>query len=354
MLRLAAGNVTPAASGLGHLAGSSADAYFVPTPEHLRRRLSPTPVPPRWLVVSPTLPRPLLRRINSFELVSSSPTAYLVEADDDAASLAATLDSSSWVAPLFPQLKVSPSVHPTDAQQVLVHLHAGSAASLARLWSAELEISITPYGATAVLASNGSAAVVSWCAEQLETRWIEPKPTFRIASRRRANDEAVDTMRWGAGATDLAAQAAWALNGTGQLVAVGDTGLHTSSCFFDDDPSVQYLAARTDVTTFTVDASAHRKVLAHVAHCVGGDATDGHGHGTHVCGSIAGDARDADGAPMANGLEEYNGAAPAARLFFHDLGVRGRERDGGGRVGPRHRRDPAAVRRGGARGGGEA
>ena len=116
------------------------------------------------------------------------------------------------------------------------------------------------------------------------------------------------------------------LLGRGQLVGVGDTGLDYRSCFFADEQE-------------DAPGPRHRKVEAYREVA---DGLDSDGHGTHVCGSIAGNAagggiedlgsRDpllADGAPLQGGgaglegAKGWNGMAPEARLAFTDLGLPG-------------------------------
>lgn len=88
------------------------------------------------------------------------------------------------------------------------------------------------------------------------------------------------------------------LHGGNQIVAVADTGLFTTSCFFN-----------------TGD-----KVVGYEDVAATGDG-DGHGHGTHVAGSIAGDN-------FGNGVHDsHDGMAPAARLYIQDVA------DGGDLIG---------------------
>jgi subtilisin family serine protease len=77
------------------------------------------------------------------------------------------------------------------------------------------------------------------------------------------------------------------LTGAGQVIAVADTGLQ------DDHPD---FAGR---------------VIEVVALGRPNDASDPHGHGTHVAGSVLADGSASDGT--------YAGVAPAARLYFQSL-----------------------------------
>ncbi len=76
-------------------------------------------------------------------------------------------------------------------------------------------------------------------------------------------------------------------DGTGQVVAVADTGID------DQHPDFQ------------------GRIVGTVALGRPNDATDPHGHGTHVAGSILGDGAASNG--------QVRGAAPKAQLFFQSL-----------------------------------
>jgi subtilisin family serine protease len=89
------------------------------------------------------------------------------------------------------------------------------------------------------------------------------------------------------------------INGTGQLVQVGDSGLDVKHCMFRDDGH--------DV------GPGHRKVHAYVKEYEASDAALGD-HGTHVTGSILGSNSSADA------YETEDGVAFGARVHFTGLG----------------------------------
>ena len=95
------------------------------------------------------------------------------------------------------------------------------------------------------------------------------------------------------------------LNGTGQVVAVSDTGLDGDNCYFHDEG--QFIAFSDSGQEVNLN---HRKLVQYVTYQDNSDTTSG--HGTHVAGSIAGHApgMDGDGAGMASG----------AKLAFFDIG----------------------------------
>jgi hypothetical protein len=132
------------------------------------------------------------------------------------------------------------------------------------------------------------------------------------------------------------------ITGAGQVVGVADTGLDTQSCFFRD-PNVNELNNKNDrnLTATNLaqgqgrsfDYPTHRKVVQYtVVSGVDGDEAVNAGHGTHVCGSIAGlpsgtadDNRDGVGLnPIGIGATELlasKGVAYGARIAFWDIGV---------------------------------
>ncbi|MFO7618618.1 MAG: S8 family serine peptidase [Thermoplasmata archaeon] len=89
------------------------------------------------------------------------------------------------------------------------------------------------------------------------------------------------------------------IHGESQLIMYADTGLYTShEMFYDASNPI---------------GASHRKVRDYYA--AGGDLVDGHGHGTHVGGTIGGDA------PTYLSYNLRDGHAYAAKLIHADIGV---------------------------------
>lgn len=111
------------------------------------------------------------------------------------------------------------------------------------------------------------------------------------------------------------------LRGDNVIIGIGDTGMDYRNCLFDDaslttvTPCKDCLSTQTAACSFTASActtaSTHRKVAAYWAYVDTLDVEQG--HGTHVCGSIAGSTTNAN-------VSIYNGAAPNARIAFTDIG----------------------------------
>ncbi|KAL7576651.1 hypothetical protein ACA910_005584 [Epithemia clementina (nom. ined.)] len=96
------------------------------------------------------------------------------------------------------------------------------------------------------------------------------------------------------------------ITGEGQLVAVSDTGLDLDNCYFRDDAPMPF-GTSFDLT--------RRKVVQYVDHVNSGESVNG--HGTHVCGTIAG-RKSEDGVTSTDGF--VDGVAKGARLCFFDIG----------------------------------
>jgi len=113
------------------------------------------------------------------------------------------------------------------------------------------------------------------------------------------------------------ATSVWAkgLTGHGQVVGCSDTGIDLDNCFYWDHTTGQA------PFTYETPNPMQRKILLYITkHGDEADVKDG--HGTHVTGSIAGDARTLQGGPAEP--EQYNGMAPDSKLAFTDISNGGR------------------------------
>jgi len=113
------------------------------------------------------------------------------------------------------------------------------------------------------------------------------------------------------------------LTGTGQIIAVSDTGLDMSSCYFSD-PNVQApyctLPDTSGSGTIVLPANClklnHRKVVQYTSQADITDyADDKAGHGTHVAGTVAGQSILNYG-----DFIKYNGMVATAKISFYDIG----------------------------------
>ena len=99
-----------------------------------------------------------------------------------------------------------------------------------------------------------------------------------------------------------------ALDGTGQVITIADTGLDQTHCFFAssaNDDGIQHVSFGT-----TSYDNSYRKVVQYVAYI---DSTDGNGHGTHVVGSAIGSNYNTN-------ANELDGMAIGGKVAFFDIG----------------------------------
>ena len=106
----------------------------------------------------------------------------------------------------------------------------------------------------------------------------------------------------------------WAagLTGRGQIVGISDTGVATNVCHFRDDSGAP--VPYTSTKAVPAD-TGHRSIVAYRTY---GDGSDGDGHGTHVAGTIAGNALT-NGTTTGLSAADFNGVAPNAKLVVVDL-----------------------------------
>ena len=173
----------------------------------------------------------------------------------------------------------------------------------------ELPKDIHQRGDVEVLAHNWRWATlevktsgVHWLADQSEIEWIEPK-FERILFNDVANGVvAADVLR---NATQMAGiDASWnALDGTGIIVAVSDTGLDNGINNTNMHPD--FKDHIVDIHSFGIPPASQSWVNA--PYNDGASDLDS-GHGTHVAGSVLGDGTQSSGA--------ITGIAPEARLYM--------------------------------------
>jgi hypothetical protein len=165
--------------------------------------------------------------------------------------------------------------------------------------------------------------MVAWAAEHDDCFSVAELPRHKLH-----NSFAVGITQSG----NSAQRSIWNRGLTGQNMIVGcsDSGLDFNHCLFKD----------TSTNTF---GSGHRKIVNYV-QLPGNDMTDdagGHGEmracaracttlslrcaaGTHVVGSIVGNANDAQAPGGASAaVRDHSGAAKDAKVFFQDIGLTG-------------------------------
>jgi subtilisin family serine protease len=158
-----------------------------------------------------------------------------------------------------------------------------------------------------------------WLLHRAVVQHLQRRPDIRLMNANAA---------WVVQSNTPQVMSVWAegVKGKGQTVHVGDTGVDWNLCFFQDagvaqsipPPFFQQLKSRSRSLLCQTDKgplqpSTRHKFSAYIS-IKGGDTRDEvGGHGTHVCGSVAG------GAPNTTELSKHNGMAPEAQLSFTDL-----------------------------------
>ncbi len=133
--------------------------------------------------------------------------------------------------------------------------------------------------------------------------WIEPQYDYHIV-----NDKATWVMQ--SNIPGVRSIHDHGLRGEDQIVTVADTGLNVDhEMFYDPDHPI---------------GPDHRKVKAYfVPGDANGDNTDGQGHGTHVCGTVGGDAPETTGGTDWYTYNKYDGSEFCGYLIMEDIAVGG-------------------------------
>ncbi|MFH1502111.1 MAG: S8 family serine peptidase [Candidatus Eisenbacteria bacterium] len=256
----------------------------------------------------PTNERKSALEAGGAELIAYVPDwSYVVRMTPEArASLAGSPDVV-WTGPYHPAYKLSPTIgkhefrHPRRAADSFLTLRVrvfddpeGTAGRVTALGGEILES--VDDGFQKLLVVHAAPALVTELARIDDVWWIEEKPEFYLMN---------DQTRWVVQSNISASTPVWdkGLHGEGEIVGVMDSGLDYNSCWFRETGSA-------------APGPSHRKVIDYSLY--GGAAYDGCdvGHGTHVCGTLAGDQSYINA-----GNYDYNGMAYKAQLILQDVGV---------------------------------
>jgi hypothetical protein len=232
--------------------------------------------------------------------------AWIVRMDAAARDALVASVEIAWIGPYHPAYKLSPTIgthelfDPTRAADSFLTLRVrvfddlvGTAAAIEALGAEVLEISDDGFQKLAVV--HASPALVPAMAGHREVWWIEEKPEFFLMN---------DSTEWVVQSNVPGSTPIWqsGIHGEGQVIAVMDSGLDYNSCWFREVGGA-------------APGPTHRKVIDYSLY--GGYVYDGctDGHGTHVCGTLAGDQ-----SYINPGNYDYNGMAYKAKLALQDVG----------------------------------
>ncbi len=145
--------------------------------------------------------------------------------------------------------------------------------------------------------------------------WIQRKPTFVIV-----NDVAHGILQGANPSGSVHPLWDHGLWGEGQIIGESDTGIDYDHTMFRDTTGGTFHTPKKDhpqdypLDNLPPPDTTHRKIVHYWTYVDGAD-TGSSEHGTHVAGSIAGNATG-----YSSSDAQYNGEAPSAKLSFVDIG----------------------------------
>jgi hypothetical protein len=232
---------------------------------------------------------------------------YIVSMDEAARSRIEADPAVAWIGPFHPAYKISPTIgthrfknreraaDPLLTLKVRVFQDLAGTARAIRAMGMEI-LETSDDGFQKLLVVHAPREMVNAIASVPDVWWIEEKPECYLMN---------DTTCWVVQSNVTGSEPVWdhGIHGEGQLVAVMDSGLDYNSCWFRE-------------TGGAPPGPSHRKVVNYTTY--GGEPYDGCdiGHGTHVCGTLAGDQSYVN-----PGNLSYNGIAYKAKLAMQDVGV---------------------------------
>ncbi|HEY3216386.1 MAG TPA: S8 family serine peptidase, partial [Candidatus Eisenbacteria bacterium] len=235
--------------------------------------------------------------------------AFLARMSPSAASSIGALPFVRWTGPWHPAYKISgaPLMQRTSGRGTMVALLFPDAdvgatrRAVEALGGSVLEA--TDSGRNKILRVSLDLGRVTDLAGLDPVAWVEP-----WAERFFFNS----TAQWVVQTNVTNSRRVWdmGLHGEGQVVHISDSGVRASHNAFRD--------AAVSITDFG-DYPSHRKIIAYrstPSQAPFGDHAGADYHGTHTCGTIAGDDSPFAGNPN-------DGQALKAKLYFHDIGAFG-------------------------------
>lgn len=240
--------------------------------------------------------------------------SFLLYAPPSVAKSASLHPEVLWVGNYLPEYKTTSHVSSTLAQ-LSVTAKVTLDITLVRLSAAELHATIAsiataiPSAVISIASDNVLSVTIKASAAATAVKALAAEPavhTIDIAEQ--ASSPVLHTITGQAvelGDAGITPVTSSGLDGAGQVIGSGDSGITTTSCFIEDP-----LHGFTPVGTVFQNPD-HRKLVLYNATF--GDFADASAHGTPVVGAAAGSYWTADA------LNNYEGIAYNAKIAFLDL-----------------------------------
>ncbi len=199
---------------------------------------------------------------------------------------------------------------------------------------AGMDVTVTAVGANKLfvsVAADKAQDVLNTLSQQEEVHWIERKLGMEPLNHAASVIMQADGVHYAeTSALGKKPFHEHGITGEGEIVGIGgkdclftnirDTGIDWDMCFFNDP---------NNPVPFDTVSDTHRKIRGYkvirfkdseTGAIVSGDKQDTYnGHGTHTAGSIAGKIMNTS--PEFSALNQHNGMAPDAKLYFTDLSI---------------------------------
>ena len=220
---------------------------------------------------------------NISEIYSYIPeNAYVLYLNDTKASHIKALPYFKWMGEVKPEYKIEPRLRNTKGNITLNIKLYKTDNSLNTTDNIKKMGGIILSGTSRLLQVNINSSLIDSIAALENVEWIEKHHTPVLLNNNASKIINVTTIHQN-----------YSLNGSGQIIGIADTGLDTGI----NDESIH-----DDIKGRIINISSWGDE----------DASDTHGHGTHVAGSVLGNGSLSGG--------KYSGTAPAANLVFQAIG----------------------------------
>lgn len=254
---------------------------------------------------------------------------YVARVAPSAKKTVASHAAVRWVGDYEPGFKVHPRLWPSRADEILTirvlpfqDMSVGKTIELLRRVNPNLAVTKTVDGAQGhfielqIPAGTGDDFIRK-AADIEGIAWIEPDDGMELHNGN--SSAAIQGAKDGDAGRTLFAKG---ITGTGQIVAVVDSGLDSDMCFFRVLNGVN---AVTDAASAITDEPGplfpQNKVIGYWVQ-EDADAYDGDNfHGTHTAGTAAGDDFKTPSSPTSGGVDRGDGMAPNAQILFQDIGA---------------------------------